>query len=134
MHVACTDLWNYLDSIQPYNSGAEWLGKFNHVNNENKHESLVEQTRIEIQRVNVLLEEGSVNWDPGAVHFGPGAYIGGVPVDTRTQMPIIHRSQKVEKITWVDFRFEGIDESAIALMEQSLLGVKAIVASVNQWV
>jgi len=134
LNVGCADLWNYLESIQPYNPGAEWLGKFNRVNNENKHESLVEQTRIETQRVNVSFGGGCVSWDAGAVQFGPDVYIGGVPVDTRTQMPFPHPSQKVEKVTWVDFRFDGIDESAITLMEQSLLGIKTIVTSVDQWV
>ena len=134
LNVGCADLWKYLESIQPYNPGAEWLGKFNRVNNENKHESLVEQTRIETQRVNVSFGGGSVSWDSGAVQFGPGVYIGGVPVDTRTQMPTPHPSQKVDKVTWVDFRFDGIDESAITLMEQSLLGIKTIVTSVDQWV
>ena len=49
-------------------------------------------------------------------------------------MPTPHPSQKIEKVTWVDFRFDGIDESAITLMEQSLLGIKTIVTSVNQWI
>lgn len=134
LNSGCTDLWSYLESIQPCNLGAEWLGKFNRVNNENKHDSLVEQTRIETQRVNVSFGGGSVSWDPGAVQFGAGVYIGGVPVDIRTQMPTPHPSQKVEKVAWVDFRFDGIDESVITLMEQSLLGIKTIVTSVNQWV
>lgn len=134
LNSGCADLWSYLESIHPYNLGAEWLGKFNQVNNENKHESLVEQTRIETQRVNVSFGGGSVSWDHKAVQFGAGVYIGGVPVDISTQMPTPHPSQKVEKVTWVDFRFDGIDESAITLMEQSLLGIKTIVTSVNQWV
>lgn len=134
LNISCADLWNYLESIQPYNPGFEWLGKFNRVNNENKHDSLVEQTRVETQRVNVSFGGGSVNWDPGAVKFGSGVFIGGVQVDTRTQMPIPHPSQKVEKVTWVDFRFDGIDESAITLMEQSMFGIKTIVTSINQWV
>lgn len=133
LRTACIDLWNYLESVQPYHAATAWLGKFNRVNNENKHESLVEQTRTETHRVNVSFGGGSVNWDPGAVKFGPGVFIGGVPVNPSTQMPVPHPSQTVEKITWVDFKFDGIDESAIALLQKSLAGVKKIVADAYKW-
>jgi hypothetical protein len=133
LRAACVDLWNYLESVQPYHASSAWLGKFNRVNNENKHESLVEQTRTETQRVNVWFAGGSVNWDPSAVRFGPGVFIGGVPVNPSTQMPVPHPSQKVEKIIWVDFKFDGIDESAIALLQNSLEGVKKIVDNVYKW-
>ena len=133
LRAACVDLWNYLESVQPYQSASTWLGKFNRVNNENKHESLVEQTRIETHRVNVSFGGGTVNWDPGAVKFGAGVFIGGVPVNPITQMPAPHPSQTVQKITWVDFRFDGIDESAIALLQNSLTGIKQIAFDCYQW-
>jgi hypothetical protein len=37
-----------------------------------------------------------------------------------------HPSQKVERITWVDFQFEGIGISALHLLKQSVEGVKRI--------
>ena len=122
-----------LDSTQPYQPAYAWLGKFNRVNNENKHESLVEQTRTETQRVNVSFGSGSVSWDPGAVKFGSGVFIGGVPINPSTQMPIPHPSQKIERITWVDFKFDGINESALTLLRESVSGVSKIAANAYQW-
>lgn len=134
LSAACVDLWNYLESIQPYHTSYAWLGKFNRVNNENKHESLVEQTRTETQRVNVSFGGGSVSWNPSAVKFGSGVFIGGVPVNPSTQMPVPSPSQKVERIIWVDFRFDGINESALGLLRQSLDGISKIAADTYKWI
>jgi hypothetical protein len=134
LQTVCPDLWNYLESVQPYQTTYAWLGKLNRINNENKHESLVEQTRTETQRVNVSFGNGSVSWDPGAVKFGSGVFIGGVPVNPSTQMPIPHPSQKVERIIWVDFKFDGINESALALLQQSLKGVSKIASDTYRWI
>ena len=133
MRVSCPDLWDFLESIQPYHDNNSWLGKFNRVNNENKHESLVEQTRTETQRVNVSFGTGSVSWDPNAVRFGSGVFIGGVPVNAQTQMPVPHPSQKVEKITWVDFHFDGINESALMLLKKTVAGILNIVNDIYKW-
>jgi hypothetical protein len=130
---SCLDLWNYLESIQPYHKEYEWLGNFNRLNNENKHNSLFEQTRKETKRVNVKLKGGSVNWDPGAVKFGHGVYIGGVPINPATQMPIPHPSQTVEVVTWVDFQFDGINVSALSLLKSSFEGISEIVQCVRKW-
>ncbi len=124
-------VWNALESIQPYQTGFDWLGLFNRLNNENKHGDLVEQTRTETHRVNVTMQDGgSVSWDPAGVKFGAGVFVGGVPVDPSTQMPVPHPSQTVEKMIWVDFRFKGIDVSAIDLISRSVSGVKTIVTQI----
>lgn len=126
-------LWDYLESIQPYHQGMSWLSQFNRLNNENKHNDLVAQTRTETKEVRVDMPGGRVSWNPGAVKFGSGVSIGGVPVDPGTQMPIQHPSQKVTQITWVDFRFDGIDVSAIALLRASLAGVRKFVSDIYVW-
>jgi len=133
LQKSCPDLWTYLESIQPYHQGCEWLGHFNRINNENKHENLVEQIRTETKRINVKFNSGQVSWDPAAVKFGPGVRIGGVPVNPITQMPIPHPSQTVEVVTWVDFRFDGINVSAIALLKNSLNGISKIAQYVRKW-
>lgn len=93
------DLWSYLKSIQPYHGAqAEWLGQLNHVNNENKHSALVEQTRTEIERVKASSGGGSVEWSPQNVKFRNGVSILGVPVDPSTQLPIPHPSIEVKRI------------------------------------
>lgn len=123
----CPDLYAYLESIQFYN-GNDWLSHFNDLNNTNKHEKLVEQTRTETERIDVQIKGGgSVNWDPSAVTFGPGVFIGGVPVNPQTQMPQPSSSQTVTRQIWVDFKFEDINVSALQLLKQSLDGIKGIV-------
>jgi len=128
------DLWDYLESIQPYHPDYVWLSHFNHLNNENKHGSLVEQTRSERQEVRVTTQgRGQVRWNPQGVKFGPGVRIDGVPVDPRTQLPVPHPSQKVERITWVDFRFEGINVSALQLLKSTLEGVQQLSMKAFEW-
>jgi hypothetical protein len=126
-----SNVWNYLRSIQPFNSGREWLGWFNEVNNQNKHGNLVEQIRRESQETRVTGPGGgSVSWTSG-VTFGPGISVMGVPIDPRTQLPIPHPSVRVERITWVDFHFADLNISAIGLLRQSLTGVREIASTVQ---
>jgi hypothetical protein len=127
------DVWAYLESTQPYHDPFCWLGSFNRVNNENKHGNLVEQVRTETEQIRVSFPGGQVSWTPGSVRFGSGVSIGGVPVDPRTQVPIPHPSQTVQRITWVDFRFAGEDVSALALLTDTLRGVGQIVEVTANW-
>lgn len=127
LNTASPAIWSILESIQPYQAGFQWLSQFNKLNNENKHGDLVEQTRKETQRVIVKNQGGgSVSWDPAAVKFGHGVFIGGVPVNPATQMPVPHQSQTVEKIIWVDFRFKDIDVSAFKLLDEAIKGITDI--------
>lgn len=128
------ELFNYLESIQPYkDSDKQWLANLNKVNNDNKHVDLIEQKRIESKRVNVALQGGgSVNWDPSVVTFGKGVYIGGVPVNPSTQLPVSHSSQTVEITTWVDFQFGGINISALGLLKKSLLEINKIFSNLQK--
>lgn len=128
-----SDLWNFLESIQPYHHLYRWLGAFNKVNNENKHGDLVAQTRVETEQVSVSFVDGNVRWIPRDVQFGSGVSIGGVPVDPQTQMPVPHPSQKVERKIWVDFRFDGEDFSALGLLKEALEGIKSIANTVEKW-
>jgi hypothetical protein len=133
LETKAPDLWNYLETIQPYNNGYAWLGVFNKINNENKHSNLVEQTRTEKEQVHVSMGRGSVAWTPQGVKFGHGVFIGGVPVDPTTQMPVPHPSQKVERIIWVDFCFAGENVSALGLLKQALAGIRKIAKDMEKW-
>jgi hypothetical protein len=129
------DLWNYLETVQPYHQDYVWIGIFNKINNENKHGNLVAQTHTETEQVRVSMPGGgSVTWTPQNVKFGPGVFIGGVPVDPGTQMPVPHPSQKVERIIWVDFRFAGENVSALGLLKQALAGVRKIAKDMEKWI
>ena len=127
------DLWKYLESIQPYHDSSRWLGQFNSVNNENKHVDLVAQTKTKTEQLHVSSPSGKVVWNPENVKFGSGVKIGGVPVNPRTQLPVPHPSQKVERIIWVDFLFKGEDISALCLVKEAFKGVKNIVDKVDHW-
>ena len=133
LDLTSPDLWSYLESIQPYyGAQTEWLGQLNRVNSENKHSALVEQTRTEIERVKASSGGDSVEWSPQNVKFGKGVSILGVPVDPSTQLPIPHPSIEVKRIIWVDFRFEGIDKSALVLLKEAAAGIRQIADKVNE--
>lgn len=121
------NIWKYLESIQPYN-GNNWLSNFNRLNNENKHGSLVEQTRKEVRQTKATGNGGTVSWNPDRVKFGSGGTvrIHNVPIDVNTQEPIPDPSIKVEHIIWIDFQFEDINVSALKLLKESLDGIRAI--------
>ncbi len=121
-------IYSILENIQPYQSdGNKWLTQFNKVNNENKHNDFVEQTRTETKTVEVKskLGGGSVSWDPG-VTFGLGVSVMGVPIDPRTQMPVPNNITTTTVTTWVDFKFDGIDVSVIGLLNKTLNEVTRI--------
>jgi hypothetical protein len=132
LEKAAPDLWHYLESIQPYSGPErEWLGQLNRINNENKHEALVQQIRTSTQEVRVDTQGGGrVSWSRPGVRFGRGVSIGGVPIDPRTQLPVPSPTQTVTIIEWVDFRFEGIGVSALGLLRTSLAGITDIAKAV----
>lgn len=124
----CKAVYDSLETLQPFKKSENaWLAHFNRLNNENKHEKLVAQKRIETKRVKVEIKGGgTVSWDSSAVQFGSGVLIGGVPVNTYTQMPNPSETQTVTIETWVEFQFEGINVSAIWLTRESLKQIKII--------
>lgn len=133
LEAKASDLWNFLERAQPYHDDSRWLGVFNRINNENKHGNLVAQTRTDTEQVRVSFSSGNVTWNPRSVKFGSGVSIGGVPVDPRTQLPVPHPSQNVERIVWVDFRFQGENVSALGLLRQARDGIKEIATEIRQW-
>lgn len=117
-------VFDFLESIQPYNN--PWLGDFNRLNNENKHQDLVEQTRTEARHVAVTAPGGgSVSWGPG-VTFSGGVSVMGVPIDPRTQLPVPNNQVKTEITNWVDFKFKENGLSALPFVEDSIRQVQRI--------
>ena len=86
-------VYTLLDSVQPYRDRDPWLGQFNKLNNHNKHQDLVEQTRTEARHVTVSRGGGSVSWGPG-VTFGSGVSVVGVLIDPRHNCPCQIRSRR----------------------------------------
>ena len=117
-------VFDFLESIQPYND--VWLGQFNQLNNENKHQDLVEQMKTESPRVTVSAPgSGSVSWGSG-VTFGGGASVLGVPIDPRTQLPVPNNRVKTEMAIWVDFRFKNGGQSVLPFIDLSITRVESI--------
>jgi len=112
-----------LKNVQPFTD--PWLGQFSKLNNHNKHQDLVEQTRTEQRQVTVSREEGSVSWGP-SVTFGPGVSVMGVPIDPRTQMPEPNNVVETEVVIWVYFRFAEIDKSVLPFIENSINNVRKV--------
>jgi hypothetical protein len=113
-------VYDILEAAQPFHD--PWLGQFNMLNNQNKHQDLVEQTRTEERHVSVSRNGSSVSWGPG-VTFVPGVSVLGVPIDPRKQMPVPSTDAKTEVITWIDFRFKEIDQPVLPFVEASLRNV-----------
>lgn len=135
LDTSATMLYQYLESIQPYQRGYNWLGMFNKINNENKHGNLVEQTRHEKVRITASsCKGGQVSWDPSNVRFGPGVYIHDVPVDPATQIPVPSQHQTIIKTIWVDFKFADTGVSALQLLNSSLNGIVSIVGEVKKFI
>lgn len=109
-----------LEAVQPYND--PWLGKFNKLNNHNKHQNLVEQSRTEAPQVTVSRGGGSVSWGPG-VTFGSGVSVMGVLIDPRTQMPVPNNVVQTNVVTWVDFRFAEVDEPVFGFVDSSVKNI-----------
>ncbi|HCE92366.1 MAG: hypothetical protein A2Z90_17475 [Burkholderiales bacterium GWA2_64_37] len=122
------DVFGVLEAAQPYND--PWLGQFNRLNNQNKHQDLVEQTRTETRQVTVSRGGGSVSWGPG-VTFGGGVSVMGVPIDPRTQMPMPNRETTTTVTTWVDFRFAENGQSVLPFLDTSIQHVEQLFNSLR---
>lgn len=124
-------VYSALEKVQPYND--TWLGKFNKLNNNNKHQDLEEQTRTESRHVTVSSQQGggSVSWGPG-VTFGGGVSVMGVPIDPRTQMPVPNNQVKTEVVIWVDFKFRENGESVIPFIEKSIENIDSLFSEIEK--
>jgi hypothetical protein len=122
------DVFRVLEAAQPYND--PWLGQFNRLNNLNKHQDLVEQTRTESRQVTVSRGSDSVSWGPRATFRG-SVSVMGVPIDPRTQMPVPNRETTTTVTTWVDFRFAENGQSVLPFLETSIRHVEQLLNSLR---
>jgi len=124
LETTCKAAFDIVEAIQPYRD--PWLGEFNRLNNENKHQDLVEQTRTESRRVEVKGPGGGgVSWGPG-VRFGSGVRVMGVPIDPRTQLPVPNNQVTTTITTWVDFKFKDGGQSVLPFIEKSTARVEEL--------
>lgn len=116
-------IWDILEQVQPYHE--PWLGLFNELNNHNKHQELVEQTRTETKRTEAKSPYGAISWSSG-VTFSSGVSIFGVPIDAATQMPIPNGLVTANVIIYVGFRFSENNEDVLDFVKRSIDGIKRI--------
>ena len=123
------DIYSIIENVQPFND--PWLGEFNSLNNNNKHEDLVEQKRTQTKQVTVSAKEGggSVSWSSG-VTFGSGISVMGVPIDPRTQMPVPNTKTETTVVIWVDFKFEDNNQSVIPFLNMSVEKIENICSGI----
>jgi len=115
---------------QPFND--PWLRDFNKLNNNNKHEDLVEQTRTQTKRVTVSRPGGgAVSWGEG-VEFGGGVAVMGVPIDPRTQMPVPNSTTETTVTIWVDFRFAEPPRSVLPFLSESVQKTEQIAEAMER--
>jgi hypothetical protein len=130
LEANCKDAFDIIEAIQPYRD--PWLGEFNRLNNENKHQDLVEQTRTETQRVDVKGPSGGISWSRSGVRFGGGVRVMGVPIDPRTQLPVPNNQVTTTITTWVDFRFREGGQSVLPFIDKSIAKVEAVYVALRK--
>jgi hypothetical protein len=126
------DVYNLIEAIQPYND--DWLGKFNKLNNHNKHQNLEEQTKTKSRHVEVSspYSTGSVSWGEG-VFFGEGVSVMGAPIDINTQLPVEGNNVNTKITIWVNFKFKENGESVLPFIEKSITNVEALFISLSKY-
>lgn len=130
LESTCTAVFEVLESMQPFQD--PWLGQFNDLNNENKHQDLVEQTKTEVRRVTVARPEGTVSWG-SAVKFGSGVSVMGVPIDPRSQLPVPNRLVTTSVAVWVDFKFRENGLSVVPFVETSIDRVESAYRAIAKY-
>lgn len=128
------EVYNLLESIQPYKCGSDWLIELCELTNHNKHNSLSRQERIDRGAVSILglaYIENSKN-----VHISNN-YINGVHQGSDI---IIDNNGKaiydketvnlqVEQINWVEFKFEDTNIGVKEILKESLSEIEKFVES-----
>ena len=117
-----------IEQAQPYND--PWLGSFNKLNNNNKHQDLVEQSRTEVTKTTVSRPGGgSISWTSG-VRFSGNISVMGVPIDPKTQLPIPNREVETRIERWVDFKFAATGQSVLPFLKESVDRVETLVETI----
>lgn len=112
-----TELYNYLESIQPYHHEFAWLGDFASILNYNKHNDLSPQEKTDFFLLTVEQNEAQIQIpDAGLISLGHGAFIkigdtiipGNQILSSKSEQ-IFYLNQKpnVKKERCVDFKFNG---------------------------
>lgn len=126
LEAANKAMFNYLESIQPYHSGNEWLADFATVVIDNKHSQLTPQVRVEMP--SLLIRHGGAGIRisgggsmiiglGGSVSIGGAKLTPGQKISANSEQVFGDQRLEVKKEIWVDFQFNG-NISALRLLKQ----------------
>ena len=127
------DVYDLLESIQPYKIGDNWLYDFCNILNEKKHNSLTPQTRQEKRGLTINFGGGaSIQMGPGASISGGGFIgtgLGGIHLqgDKISGDSPAHniRGQVQQTVTiWVSFLFSNSNVEVLPLLQKGLHGIE----------
>lgn len=131
LEASCKPVFEIIESLQPFRD--PWLGQFNALNNKNKHQDLMEQSRTESRNVTVTRPGGgAVSWGPG-VTFAGDVKVMGVPIDPATQLPVPNNVVTTRVTTWVDFRFREGGQSVLPFIANSIERVEATYRAISKF-
>jgi len=136
LEVLCQPIYKIIKEVQPFVSSNPWICDLCTINNENKHDRLIPQTRDEVETYTVEGNQGSVSVivnNPNVqVTSQPGAVrIFGVPAQfTPEGIKTAPSNLKHKRTFWVSFVFEGTSINVLALLKIAVPKVEALVTSI----
>ena len=134
LDVINPDVYSLVESLQPHKSDSPWLFNLCNLVNQNKHDSITPQTRVETKRFEVglrgLNKSPVISAPAGSIKAPPGSIrIGNVPVniDPNTGIPIPTRDLDVKVTTWISFKFSGTQISVLPFLNKSVSEIEKYV-------
>ena len=130
------DFYQFIDSVQPYNSDYLWL---QHLGNcsKDKHIQLTPQTIKEENETNILGCFYVGGNDEGA-NVSMDGFINGIPVNSKdiSAEPLENFDPRlgVQRITWSSFVFSGTDINILQLCEKSIVDGEKIIRNILEFV
>lgn len=126
LEKADKQIFSYLESVQSYHNGNEWLADLATTTIDNKHSRLTPQIRVETPSLSIQSNGAGIRMSGGAsISIGHGASIsvggrrifGGQVISANSGQVLGDPGLEVKKEIWVDFQFDG-GISAIRLLKQ----------------
>jgi hypothetical protein len=124
-------IFDYLESIQPYNSAYNWMGEFNnYVNMQTKHSHLKVKKEKQSRHILGTLDQG---YTIGPIIVGKGVRgpLGQVTIDGVPLQPIEFRSDEAgDRFDSSPFEFAGSGQVVCDRLAEYIGGVKTIVTRI----
>jgi len=121
LNILAPKVYDFLESIQPYNANSTWLGDFSDFSNE-KHIRLTPQ---EIKKENETVLGGAVHVGRGSKVMMRDVLINGIPVNSedinQTPLEKFDPRLRVERRTWISFNFENTEINMLWLCKKSVI-------------